>query len=313
MPRGLSNTGSCADEESLVMRKECLASERRHARWLWADAGSATAGLYPGESNEMWATPPEFSAVGERWQARLNEGKALLIFAVPKTKFGDEIDIRHGTSTYSSGTLWFHSKTKNVKGLSVTLGSDSAIAYRVMFYEPGTYNMEHFFGLMHGSQFNEKMADRQPKPLSVGVVDFSGTYTYEWGSKTVWREPKYERRRSEQFVCSYVIAGTDQCISGNYVQGTQTVMTDAGGRDSIPVSEKRSAVHSHVMLKQPFASITVNAGEVIITDGIVGKLPNVDYADDACMPTADKKAVVSCVRSSRKRCQSISSASMPNN
>lgn len=244
---------------------------------------------------EMIGTPPELTVVGKHWQEKLDDGMAVLIFAIPQPKFAQKLSsIDYRNKEFSADTAWYDENGNASKGIDVLLHHDQFddIAYRMMMVPAGTYHLRQVLGDLRNTRLDKKIVTQQPPSLGVGIVDYAeGTYS-SLGHATVWKDPAYTIRRTKEYVCDFVIGGTSQCVSGHSVLGTEKIMTDAGGYREITTLESGHALELVVSLKRPLASITLAPGEVVLTDGVAVQLPGVRVGDQACVST--KQNVVRC-------------------
>ena len=215
---------------------------------------------------------------------------AMLIMASPSPGMGESANnFTHKGKQFAYNMQWHNAEAMPALGRPLQLYDTrfSFQKYEVLLVPPGTYYMNS----MMAAQTNVdpvKPGKKQSPALGIGTVDFFQSQVYETVTSSRWREPTFEQRSSNRFVCQYVIGGSNQCVSGAYVRDSQTVMTDAGGYSQQIGIGSKDALGVRVRLQQPFASVTLKAGEVVLTDGVYAQLPNVGFTNSSCLPTKEK-------------------------
>ena len=237
--------------------------------------------------------PSQFDTVAQHWQQKLKEGNAILITAVPSAATGDSPNnFVRNKKQFSYNARWAAEAEvqPEMRNLVLYRNSFDNMKFEVTVIPAGTYVMNQFRAELRGASFDEKLAVKQPASLGVGTVDYFQGRVYDMVSTSIWREPTYERQTSNRPFCAAVIAGTTQCVSSGYVKEVQNVMTKPAGYETLSALQQKDALGVRVNLRRPFASITLQPGEVIITDGIVAELPNVETAKNTCLLSPQKTA-----------------------
>lgn len=269
-----------------------------HGRSVWWLAATASVLLTaceapPQRTASGRTVPPQFETVAQQWQQKLKEGHAILITAVPAPATGDSPNnFVRNKKQFSYNARWAAEAEvqPTMRNLEVYRNRFDNMKFEVTVIPAGTYVMNQFRAEVRGGNFDEKLASKQPASLGVGTVDFFQGRVYDMVSASVWREPTYERQVTGRSFCAAVIAGTTQCVSSGYVKEVQNVMTKPAGYESISSLQQKDALGVRVNLKRPFVGITLKPGEVIVTDGIVAEVPNVEIAKNACLLSPQKTA-----------------------
>lgn len=228
--------------------------------------------------------------IGKRWEERRKAGTAVLIFATPKRGFAKQFGrYDYRGHNMSSEAEWYGEQGVAASKLYLEM-FDNPYAdeiYQVILLPAGTYHLNNFNATLPGAEFKDELAKSQPTPKKVGTVELShGSFT-DMGSHTIWMEPQYNVVRSDRYVCNYVIAGSSTCVSGGYVNEKHKVLVREGRYADVAHVTLNDALMARVSLRQPFASITLGPGEVILTDSIVARVPNYSYGANACLASSE--------------------------
>ena len=241
-------------------------------------------------------TTPELEALGQSWEEGLAKGMAVLIVAGPKIRTGDELGSFRswkGEERYSAQNVWaneqgLHSPPFPLEFYPSSYGDEN---YVVMLLPAGTYGLTNVFAQLPNVQLNEKLAQKQPQDRGLGTVEFAPGAFREVTYRSTWRNATTQQKQVDHWSCVAVIAGTNQCVS-HYMDRRMETQVKPGYYDREPeLRSNTNALAVRIALKKPMARITLAPGEVVLTDGMVFRLPNfIGFGERACMGT-EKKTV----------------------
>lgn len=243
------------------------------------------------------STTPELEALGQSWEGSLAKGMAMLIVAGPKIRSGDELGSFRswqGEQRFSAHSVWSNDQRVLSPRFPLQLSSHQYgnENYVVLMLPAGIYGLSDIFAQLPGVQLNEKLAQKQPQDRGIGTVEFAPGSFSEVVYQTTWKRPTTQQKLVDRWSCAAVIAGTDQCVSHRMDRGYETqVKPGYYDKDPAELRSNPNALAVRVTLKKPLARITLAPGEVVLTDGLIFRLPSfIGFGERACLGT-DKKTV----------------------
>jgi len=224
----------------------------------------------------------------------LSEGKAVLLFPLYGTSSVDLLGDRETGlgEPYSLDVSFVGNDGAGVKLGEFNLASkddptiivyqaDEPIIYSVRVVEPGTWTASGMRIDIRAGQMPDARLKRQVNAGGFGKVKFTIRDFPEQIKEAKWAAPTFRARDITQDVCLIVHVVTGACVSwGEEVVDRVSEVVSSGGWYDVMRTVQRPGIEVAIQPAEALASVTVEAGEVLLLDGLYFKPPGIQFVDE---------------------------------